>query len=170
MKLLKQPIGMLGTHGDPSSSSSSSKGKVGYKGVTTKDIQRRARWIAHMHGPSSPSPLPPPPPSLLMGLGIAEIRALQHHSHLEHLSSGKDEGRGGGSGGTFSRRKMSSLNQFSSLDHQPYAVITLSEFGIPKKWSWRGIPLDEETNIGMPLFLLPSPSFLVPGTSLMISF
>lgn len=43
---------------------------------------------------------------------------------------------------------MSLFNKFASLDNKPYAIVTLSEFGIPKKWSWRGIALDEETNFG----------------------
>lgn len=137
VKLLKHPIGMLGTH-DDTLSSSFSTGNVGYKGITTKDIQRRARWVAHMHGVPSLSLL------LLIEIGVAEIRALQYHAQLLHLSSEERHNEG-----SFNRRKMSSLSKFSSLPDPPYAVITLSEFGIPKKWSWRGIPLDSETDIGL---------------------
>lgn len=106
---------MLGT----SEEGSNSQSKVGYKGVTTKDIKRRTRWNAHVHG-------------------VAEIKALQSQSNTaptELLEKAPI------------RRKMSSLNKFSFLSNKPYAVITLSEFGIPKKWSWIGIPLDDDANI-----------------------
>lgn len=40
---------MLGVPDSNQAEASSLKGRIGYKGTSTKDLKRRARWAAHMH-------------------------------------------------------------------------------------------------------------------------
>lgn len=112
---------------DASNGTTTSSSKVGYKGVTIKDIKRRARWGAHLHS-------------------VSEIKALQHSNTTTSINSFDNENNNTTTTAPI-RRKMSTMNKFSFLGHKPYAIITLSEYGISKKWSWKGLPLDDDLNI-----------------------
>jgi hypothetical protein len=97
------------------------------------------------HAWSSVLILSPFSSSLSLPSGVAEIKALQHlHTPLQLSQEQQNELK------TLNRRKMSSLHTFCSLpNNKPYALISLSEFGIPKKWNWRGLPLDDQSDLGI---------------------
>jgi hypothetical protein len=90
----------------------------GFKNISNKDVKGVIRWNAHTHG-------------------VGEIVCKQFvTSHQMHTRSHQKEFQA--INATFKCR------DFENIAGSPYVVVSSSEYGVPKRWSWTGQPLTDD--------------------------
>jgi hypothetical protein len=95
-----------------------SNSKNGFKNITNQDVKGVIRWNAHPHA-------------------VSEIVCKQYISTCQMHSRSQ-------------QKEFKQINaQFKTRDYEsisgcPYVVVSSSEYGVPKRWSWTGQPISED--------------------------
>ena len=94
--------------------------KQSYKNIVIKDVKGVIRWNAHVHG-------------------VGEIICKQKASPCTfHSRSQQKEFR--------TLNSEMTLNFLDAIPEKPYVVVSSSEYGVPKRWTWTGQPYDEDNS------------------------
>jgi len=95
-----------------------SNSKHGFKNITNNDVKGVIRWNAHPHA-------------------VSEIVCKQYLSTCQmHTRSQQKEFK--------QINEAFKTRDYESVPGSPYVVVSSSEYGVPKRWSWTGQPMNDD--------------------------